>query len=136
MSQDAIGLKSEGVSSGDNGQAPTFKEHLLGVVGPKQTAVEVHLNVKGITLPVDLAEPLSIVLHELLCNSLKHGFVSQRAGMIGVSMEVGPQVGWLVVHDDGVGLPRGFDPDNSAGLGLRIAGQFAAQAGGKIGVAD
>jgi len=36
------------------------------------------------------------------------------------------------VSDDGVGLPEGFDPEKSGGLGFRVMRSLAAEIGGAL----
>jgi two-component sensor histidine kinase len=42
----------------------------------------------------------------------------------------------LIVSDRGVGLPSGFDPDKSTGLGSRLILSLARQLGGIVEVQD
>ncbi|MGI9240015.1 MAG: ATP-binding protein, partial [Verrucomicrobiales bacterium] len=108
-------------------------QFLLAEFGPEHTGIEVHLNVKGIMIPVAVAQPLAIILFELMSNSLRHAFARRDQGMVGVSMGVGPDSGWLVVNDDGRGLPSGFDFDSPEhGAGLRIAASQAKRIGGEM----
>ena len=112
-------------------------QKLLAEFGPQHAAIEVHLNVKGINLPADVAQPLGIIVFELLSNSLRHAFEKRSAGMVGVSMGIGPDSGWLVVNDDGVGLPKGLNlAAPTHGTGLKIAARQAAQVGGKLKLED
>jgi two-component sensor histidine kinase len=71
------------------------------------------------TLPAEVATPLAMVLTELLQNAVEHGF-GNRSGTIVVTAR--RLVGRLqvLVEDDGVGLPPGFDPASSGKLGLSI----------------
>ncbi len=70
-------------------------------------------------LPADVATPLAMVLTELMQNAVEHG-LRDRAGTL--TVEVDRIAGRLrvVVDDDGVGVPKDFDPELSAGLGLSI----------------
>ena len=112
-------------------------QKLLGEFGPKHAGIEVHLNVKGIVLPVDVAQPLALILFELLSNSLRHAFHNSPSGMVGVSMGVGAEAGWMVVNDDGAGLPDGFDlAAPPQGSGLKIAAQQARQIHGDLKLVD
>ena len=53
---------------------------LLGEFGPEHAGIEVHLNVKGINIPVAEAQHLAVILFELLSNSLKHAFHRKANG--------------------------------------------------------
>ena len=105
----------------------------LAEFGPADAGIEVHLNVKGIMLPVSVAQPLGVILFELLNNSLRHAFLRRDRGMVGVSMGIGEEAGWLVVNDDGPGLPQGFDLEASPhGVGLKIAAEQARRINGEL----
>jgi two-component sensor histidine kinase len=71
------------------------------------------------TLPAEVATPLAMVLTEVLQNAVEHGF-GDGSGKILVTAQ--RLVGRLrvTVEDDGMGLPEGFDLDNSTSLGLSI----------------
>ncbi|GAA1221464.1 sensor histidine kinase [Pseudonocardia alaniniphila] len=72
------------------------------------------------TLPAALATPLVLVLTELVHNALAHAFEPGRAGEVVVSAHRSAGGLDVVVADDGRGIPPGFDPDSSKGLGLQI----------------
>jgi len=71
------------------------------------------------TLPAETATPLAMVLTEVLQNSLEHGFGDHPGTIVVTARRL---VGRLhvTIEDDGVGLPDGFDLDNSTSLGLSI----------------
>jgi two-component sensor histidine kinase len=70
-------------------------------------------------LPGRVAAPLSMVLAELVQNALEHG-VGPESALLAVRADRQPDQLCVEVVDDGRGLPAGFDPVNSANLGLRI----------------
>jgi two-component system, sensor histidine kinase PdtaS len=72
------------------------------------------------TLPAALATPLVLVLTELVHNALAHAFEPGRTGEVCVTAHRGDGRLDVVVADDGVGIPPGFDLERSAGLGLQI----------------
>jgi len=70
---------------------------------------------------------LGMLTSEAIINALKHAHPSGVAGEIRVSFrELGGE-GVLVVEDDGVGLPEGFNPRTDGGLGFRTMRQLAKQ---------
>jgi two-component system, sensor histidine kinase PdtaS len=72
-------------------------------------------------LPEQVATPLALVLAELVHNALEHGLAG-HPGSIDVEVRRRPgQRLEVTVRDDGTGLPAGFDPAFSSGLGLQIA---------------
>jgi two-component system, sensor histidine kinase PdtaS len=70
-------------------------------------------------LSAAIATPVAMVLTELLQNALQHG-LPDRFGLLEVSAARGHDRLVVVVSDDGVGLPRGFDVESSTSLGLQI----------------
>jgi two-component sensor histidine kinase len=74
-------------------------------------------------LPGDIATPLAVVLNELMQNAADHAFPPDAERTVGsVSVRLARDDGRVVVDvvDDGVGLPEGFTPEKSRGLGLSI----------------
>nr|QNO44050.1 hypothetical protein GNKCNBKI_00002 [Methanosarcinales archaeon ANME-2c ERB4]QNO44217.1 hypothetical protein HOCEHPEK_00001 [Methanosarcinales archaeon ANME-2c ERB4]QNO44878.1 hypothetical protein ICKDOKBB_00001 [Methanosarcinales archaeon ANME-2c ERB4] len=71
--------------------------------------------------PVSVAVPVGLVINELLSNALKHAFGGRCEGKIEVSLTASESGRInLTVSDDGVGMPTGFDINESKTLGLRL----------------
>lgn len=96
------------------------------------------LSVRGDVLPlaVDKAEPLALIVHELVVEALKHAF---GAGSGRLRVEVGRTrrgEGHLLVSEDGGAPDREMEFDGSSGsLGLRMVGALVKQMHGTINVA-
>lgn len=73
----------------------------------------------GIKLPTDRAITLALVIVELVTNAIKYAY-GDSAGVVRVSLARQDDVLAISVSDDGGGLPDGFTPETSKGLGLRI----------------
>ena len=82
----------------------------------------VHLEVRGpdINLTSEQASACALAVNECLQNSLEHGFAGQRSGTITISLEEKVDDIGITIHDDGAGLPSGFDLARSGNLGLQI----------------
>lgn len=90
------------------------------------------LVVEGIPLMVPSATgiPLGFIVSELVTNSAKYA-----SGNISVRLDVNSGNGYaLSVSDCGAGLPKGFDPTKSKGLGMRIVLSLVHQIGGELRV--
>ena len=89
---------------------------------------------EGPTLPANTASSLAVVLAELLQNAVEHGFPpGTKGGRVTVELESAGAELTIRVHDDGAGLPDGFEPSTSGGLGLTIARTLAAgELGGEL----
>lgn len=87
--------------------------------------VHFHVEGDGGILPAQVATPASVVLNELLQNTLDHAFptsIDLRSvpGSVVVTLENDGRHLRATVTDDGVGIPEGFDLATSPGLGLSI----------------
>lgn len=73
-------------------------------------------------LPAEVATPLAMVLTELLQNAAEHGYGESGEGsvVLDARRDDVEDVLHVSVSDDGRGLPSGFDPQTSPGLGLSI----------------
>ena len=69
------------------------------------------------------ATSLTLVVNELVQNTIDHAFIGQDQGQVLISLSRAPQELVISVRDDGVGLPR----DHSSGLGLEIAEVLIAE---------
>lgn len=79
-------------------------------------------------IPTTLALPLSLIVNELITNSVKHA-----KSDITVRFEsITPVSHSISVVDDGPGLPGGFDPANSKGLGMQIVQALVKEIGGEL----
>ncbi len=79
-------------------------------------------------IPTAFAIPLGFIVNELITNSVKYA-----KGNIIVRFETtAPGCHALSVSDGGPGLPPGFDPGGSKGLGMRIVRAQVKQIGGEL----
>ena len=83
--------------------------------------ISFHFEIEPISLPVDQALPLGLVLHELLLNILIHAFPDGSGNVrITLGVESGARRVRVSVDDDGRGYPQGFDPSKATTMGFRI----------------
>ncbi|MDO7788272.1 sensor histidine kinase [Desulforamulus aquiferis] len=102
------------------------------MLSPEQ---DITIEVRGefLRIPSEQATPTSIVVNEILQNSLKHGFVDKTQGKISVIVETLETTVKLVIRDDGKGFPAGFNRETSANLGLQITQALVSESlGGRI----
>jgi two-component sensor histidine kinase len=71
-------------------------------------------------LPAASATPLVLAVTELLHNAAEHAFPDGEPGIIELVAERDGDDLVVRVRDDGQGLPEGFDPADTDGLGLQI----------------
>jgi PAS domain S-box-containing protein len=77
---------------------------------------------------------IGIILNELLTNSLKYAFVNKEAGTIKILVTHIDKHLTLSIHDNGNGLPSGFDINKSKGFGIQIVRMLSQQLMAKLTV--
>jgi two-component sensor histidine kinase len=76
---------------------------------------------------------LSLLINEVITNSIKHAFDSEQKGTISIALEQQADKTYaLTIKDDGRGLPAGYDVAKTGSLGYRIIQGLAEQLGGQI----
>jgi len=87
-------------------------------------------------LPIAEAVPLALAVNELAMNAFKHAYPT-GSGEIRIEFGVGPSGEVrLAVADHGVGVPEGFDPERSEGLGMQIVSRLVQQIGAGLRFED
>jgi two-component sensor histidine kinase/HAMP domain-containing protein len=100
-----------------------------------EETVGVEVDVDELSLDMDTAVPLGIIINELLTNALQYAFPDGRKGRVRISLHGAEEKTLLLsVRDDGVGLPAGVDYRSPASLGLRIVSTLAAQLHGTLAI--
>jgi two-component sensor histidine kinase len=70
--------------------------------------------------PSAKAISVALVLNELLNNTLKHAFVNLESGLLSLHLDINTDFLDITVHDNGIGLPKDFDPEKDGNLGWQI----------------
>jgi PAS domain S-box-containing protein len=95
--------------------------------------IRVAESLSPIRVPIDIAVPCGLILHELISNCLKHAFPNDRTGTIDIRLESSEDGRVrVVVSDDGVGMAKDFDFRSCEGMGIRTINALAEQIGGTI----
>ena len=79
----------------------------------------------------DTATSLSLVMTELCQNAIEHGFDSSSGEVVVHPHREGDEL-VIDVLDGGVGIPEGFDIDNTSSLGLSIVRTLVDDMGGRF----
>lgn len=97
------------------------------------SALRLEFEADYLSLRLEKAIPFGLLLNELVGNAYKHASLGGRPGTVGLRLKRrGDGRAELTVRDDGPGLPEGFDPSSSGGLGLQLASALAEQLDGSL----
>jgi PAS domain S-box-containing protein len=97
------------------------------------SVIRLGTQVERVFLRLQTAIPLGLITHELVSNCLKYAFPGGRGGEVRVELRGAPAAGYrLCVRDNGVGLPREFNPSAGATLGLRLVRMLTNQLNGSL----
>lgn len=86
---------------------------------PRMSELEITRNGEVGILESRIATPLALVITELIYNALEHG-LAVEGSKLDIKIERSGKKVFVVITDDGVGLPDGFTLAESSNLGLQI----------------
>ena len=100
---------------------------------PPGDRITLSIQADPIWIAVRNAVPCGLLVNELLSNSLKYAFPSDRGGEITIALRASPEGQMaLVVRDTGVGFPVDMDFRHTDSLGLQLVCLLTEQLGGTI----
>ena len=91
------------------------------------------LQIDDVCLNLDTAILCGLITNELISNCLKYAFPASRTGAIMVQFGIrSPETLQLSIRDNGIGLPPGFNLQQTNTLGLRLVRALTRQLKGKL----
>ncbi len=83
--------------------------------------IHVENKIEQVTLLLDSAVPLGLILNELLTNSIQWAFPGDLRGTIKIELYLKDKNHYIFTfHDNGIGLPLDFNYKNQKALGLKL----------------
>ncbi|MCF7814669.1 MAG: hypothetical protein K9N40_09330, partial [Candidatus Cloacimonetes bacterium] len=77
-------------------------------------------NLKDVSVSIDVAVPLGLVITELVSNVFKHAFPKDMKGNIKIELpEKKKDTIKLILQDDGIGVAKNFDLRKDGNMGLK-----------------
>jgi len=144
---ESIALVHECLYQSQNTSHVDLQNYLSALVSHLQTSLNApadilcSVNTTGITLKLDTAVPVGIIVNELVTNALKYAFPDNKPQYgadqckIMISLEQKGAEYTLIVDDNGVGLPKNASSAKTSALGLRLVKMLGVeQLGGKLTV--
>lgn len=108
---------------------------LLGTLGDEETRPSLDIKAAEIEIATEKAVSLALIVNELVTNAIKHVRSGADGGLIEVISRRSP-TGHLEVEvtDNGIGLPKGFDPSASDGLGMKLVVALTSRLSGRLDI--
>jgi len=94
----------------------------------------VDIHCEDVTIPINDAIPLAVMINEMATNTIKHAFPERQSGVITITCARQPDHISLVVGDSGVGLPAAVDSGQTEGLGMHIIKEMISQLDGTMAI--
>ncbi len=107
--------------------------HLLSIYNVGKKNVRFNVEAKDVSLDIDTAIPVGLILTELMTNSLKYAFVDRDEGEIHVHVRhEGERDYELIFKDNGVGIPETKRKQTNETLGFRLIHSLTRQLAGIV----
>ena len=101
-----------------------------------KTQIDYMISSSDIHIDMNTAVPLGLIINEVVCNSIKHGFGQTDFGLIDIRLtNVTSNEYKLIISDTGKGLPENFDIKKTNTLGLKLIQTLTKQIGGELEMA-
>ena len=94
--------------------------------------ISLRLSEKSEFLTISKAVPCSLIINELISNSLKHAFPDNRKGTISIEFTLRDGSYHLIYADDGVGIPESGASSSPKTLGLELVRGLVRQLSGSV----
>ncbi len=108
-------------------------EDLLYFYELDNSKIDMNIDVEEIFLNIETAIPCGLIIDELVSNSLKYAFKSEKNGNIIIKLHSNDDNRFsLIVSDDGSGIPEEVDPDNAETFGMQLIKYLTNQLKGKL----
>jgi PAS domain S-box-containing protein len=144
--QDAIGRVNsmrvlyEKLLLTDDYRETSIKQYLMNLIDeimqifPGNADIKIEKQIDDFQLDPNRMVPVGIIVNELLTNIIKYAFQDRDSGLIVITVKETQGNITLTIHDNGRGLPEGFDIDDSGGFGLMLVMLLSQQLGGSFNI--
>lgn len=99
---------------------------------PDSIKVKTEMHIDDFTLEAKTLVPLGIIVNELLTNIMKYAFKGKESGLISVTASCKENRSFVMIKDNGIGIPENVDFSNSTGFGMQLVGMLTEQIDGSI----
>ncbi|MFK7946087.1 MAG: sensor histidine kinase [Saprospiraceae bacterium] len=94
--------------------------------------VELNIDIPKHTMNSEMALPIGLIINELISNSFKYAFVEQPNPKVYIQLKINQNTANLMIKDNGIGLPEGFNIKKSTSYGLKLVQLLTKQIRGQL----
>jgi PAS domain S-box-containing protein len=107
--------------------------HLMSSYSLDSTKIKMTTSIENVSLGIDTAISLGLIVNELLSNAFKYAFPNGASGEISLSYKpTDENAAILIISDNGVGIPKDIDFRQTESLGLQLVNTLVEQLEGSI----
>lgn len=99
--------------------------HVFQESVPDPTRIQLQLRLDPIHLQFETTVPVGMLVSELVTNAVRHAFPDGRSGILSIEVYMTNSEVVVIVSDNGIGMPEGFDRGEEQTLGLTTAAMLA-----------
>jgi PAS domain S-box-containing protein len=109
-----------------------FTMHLFDTYSITPSRISCVIHAENIFVDINQAVPCSLIINEMLTNSLKYAFPGDKKGTISIDFTTDGKNYNLIYHDDGIGIPEGITFERSESLGMKLIYGLTQQLNGTV----
>jgi len=107
--------------------------YLFQAYGVDPAGIKLNIDIPDMSLNIDTAIPLGLIINELVSNCLKYAFRKRPEGEVYIQVYPDANASYnLIVRDNGAGFPKDMDFRKSESLGLKLITLLVQQLDGTI----
>jgi PAS domain S-box-containing protein len=107
--------------------------HIMESYGAKSKSIKTEIECEEIiSLNIETAVPLGLIISELISNSIKHAFDDNSKAKIHIKLLKHADTFQFIYKDNGAGIPSQIDSSNTDSLGLQLVNTLSDQLDGKL----
>lgn len=99
----------------------------------RQVPIRFILDIARVSFPLSHSIPIGLILNEAVTNAIKYAFPGGREGQITIRLtQMGGDHFVLSIHDNGIGLPPGFNAQSNNTLGTTLMDGLSGDIGARF----
>jgi two-component sensor histidine kinase len=109
----------------------------LSSVFNSKMKVDTKIDAKNLKFDVDTAIPLGLIINEIITNSYKHAFKTDKKNSLSISIDKSSKQEYrLIIEDNGPGIPKPIEIKKVNSLGLTLVNRLVKQLHGVVNLTN